>query len=62
MTPEPLPLCEFQIKRAKTLAQAAGQRNRPQLRQELLDLEREARSKRLLNALPEIVRALEQFA
>jgi tetratricopeptide (TPR) repeat protein len=62
MTSEPLPLCEFQIKRAKTLAQAAGQRNRPQLRQELLDLEREARSKRLLNALPEIVRALEQFA
>jgi class 3 adenylate cyclase/tetratricopeptide (TPR) repeat protein len=62
MTPEPLPLCEFQIKRAKTLARAAGQGIPPQLRQELLDLEREARSKRLLNALPEIVLALEGSA
>jgi tetratricopeptide (TPR) repeat protein len=61
MSPEPLPWCEFRIKRAKALAQVAGQRNRPKLREELLDLEREARSKRLLNALPEIVRALEGF-
>jgi class 3 adenylate cyclase/tetratricopeptide (TPR) repeat protein len=60
MAPEPLPWCEFLIKRAGALAQIAGQRNRPGLRQELLDLECQARSKQLLSTLPEIERALER--
>jgi class 3 adenylate cyclase/tetratricopeptide (TPR) repeat protein len=62
MAPEPLPWCEFLIKRAKALAQMAGRRNGPELREELLDLERQAGSKRLLSALPEIERARERLS
>ena len=58
MAPEPLAWCEFHIKRAKALAQFGAQHNRPELREELLDLARQARSQHLLNALQEIERAL----
>jgi hypothetical protein len=62
MAPEPLPWCEFLIRRAKALAEVARQGHRQGLREELLDLERQARARRLLNALPAIERGLERLA
>lgn len=61
MASEPLPWCEFLINRAKLLAQSTQQRSRPTLREELLDLVHQARSKRLLSALPAIERSLNRL-